>query len=105
GGRGRADTGKKNYDMTLWRKALYKAFPHSKENRAKTYKKLDYLRTLRNRVAHHEAIFKRDLNTDFDSILDITDRICPKTAEWIKHHSRIKELLGHQRADNRRILF
>jgi hypothetical protein len=100
GGHGRApDTGKKNYDMTLWRKAVYKAFPHSNQSRVDTHKPLDYLRTLRNRIAHHEPIFARHLEADFLSILAVTGWICPATADWIKHHSRVDELLGSARDD------
>lgn len=94
GGRGRApDTGKRNYDMTLWRKALYKAFPNSRRSRAETHRPLDYLRTFRNRIAHHEPIFNRHLEADYQSILEVTGWICPSTSDWIAHHSRVEDLL------------
>lgn len=100
GGRGRApDTSKKNYDMTLWRTSLYKAFPHGPGRRTETHKPLDYLRTLRNRIAHHEPIFSRHLEEDFHSILTVTGWICPQTADWIRHHSRVHELLTCERHD------
>ena len=94
GGRGRApNTRRKNYDMTLWRKALYKAFPHSRKSRVETHSPFDYLRTFRNRIAHHEPVFNRHLEADFRSILEVSGWICPKTADWIRHHSRVEELL------------
>ncbi len=85
--------GKRNYDMTLWRPALYKAFPQSRRSRADTHEPLDYLRTFRNRIAHHEPIFNRHLLQDFQSIMDVVSWICPRTADWIKHHSRVESLL------------
>ena len=88
------DTGRKNYEMTLWRPALYKAFPHSRLNRPKTHQPLDYLRTFRNRIAHHEPIFNRHLTQDYRSILEVADWICPKTTDWIEHHSRVSDLLA-----------
>lgn len=88
------DTGRKNYEMTLWRPALYKAFPHSRRNRADTHRPLDYLRTFRNRIAHHEPIFNRHLEQDYRSILEVAGWMCPKTADWIEHHSRVNELLA-----------
>lgn len=101
GGRPRfPETSKRNYDMTLWRPTLYKAFPNSRRSRSDTHSPLDYLRTLRNRIAHHEPIFNRHLEKDYQSILDVTEWICPKTAEWIKHHSRIEELLKQDRYNN-----
>jgi len=100
GGRGRApNTGKKDYEKTLWRRCLYKAFPHARLSRAQAHKPLDYLRTFRNRIAHHEPIFDRHLEADFRSILEVSGWICPKTAEWIRHHSRVEDLLACKRDD------
>lgn len=93
------DTGKRNYDMTLWRPALYKAFPHSRRSRSETHRPLDYLRTFRNRIAHHEPIFSRHLEKDFNSILEVTSWICPKTAQWIEHHSRVRTLLAQGQSE------
>ncbi|MET0116419.1 MAG: Abi family protein [Sedimenticola sp.] len=89
------DRGKKNYEMTLWRPALHKAFPNSRLRRADTHRPLNYLRTFRNRIAHHEPIFNRHLQQDYRSILEVAGWICPKTTEWIQHHSRVEELLAH----------
>lgn len=94
------DTGKRNYDMTLWRPALYKAFPHSRRSRTDTHRPLDYLRTFRNRIAHHEPIFNRHLEQDFRSILEVAGWICPQTASWIRHHSRVEDLLIRGFQDN-----
>lgn len=94
------DTLKRNYEMTLWRPALFKAFSHSKRKRSDTHLPLDYLRTLRNRIAHHEPIFTRHLEKDYQSIIEVTEWICPKTADWIKHHSRVEELLRQDRYNN-----
>lgn len=95
------ETNKKNYEMTLWRPALFKAFPHSgRKNRSDTHQPLDFLRTLRNRIAHHEPIFNRHLEKDYLSIIEVTEWICPKTADWIKHHSRVEFLLKHDRYSN-----
>ena len=96
GGFGRAPKPRKsNYDMTLWRKALYKSFPHSRLSRTDTHRPLDYLRTLRNRIAHHEPIFTRHLDADYRSLVNVTGWICPTTAAWIVHHSRVPELLRY----------
>lgn len=101
GGRPRApECNKKNYEMTLWRPALYKAFPYSKRKRADTHKPLDFLRTLRNRIAHHEPIFNRHLEKDYQSIIEVTKWISPKTADWIIHHSRVDELMKQDRHRN-----
>ncbi|MCB2262138.1 MAG: Abi family protein [Candidatus Thiosymbion ectosymbiont of Robbea hypermnestra] len=105
GGRGPVpNRSKRNYDMTLWRTALHKAFPQSHRSRVNTHKPLDYLRTFRNRIAHHEPIFNRDLGADFHSILEVSSWLCPHTAAWIKHHSRVAELLVYERNEGKVLL-
>ena len=98
GGRGAAlGSPKRNYEMSLWRPSLYRAFPHSRINRRQAHQPLDYLRTLRNRIAHHEPIFTRHLWADYQSILTVTGWIDHETRQWIDHHSRVEELLQQPR--------
>ena len=55
-----------NYEMTLWRPALRNTFPYCKKlKRQHAYRPFFELLTLRNRIAHHEPVFKRDLRDDF----------------------------------------
>ncbi len=86
--------GKCNYDMTLWRPALFRVFSRGRRSRTEMRNALDGLRLLRNRVAHHEPVFDRNLDDDSDSILQITGWICPYTQAWVRHHSRVPELLA-----------
>jgi hypothetical protein len=86
-------TPKRNYEMTLWRPCLHLAFPHTRASRAQVHQPLDYLRTFRNRLAHHEPVFARHLEADYASILTVTGWICPRTRDWIAHHSRIADIL------------
>ncbi|GEO81270.1 hypothetical protein ROR02_14010 [Pararhodospirillum oryzae] len=83
-----------NYEMAFWRPALHRAFPKVKAKRGDVHEPLDYLRTLRNRIAHHEPIFKRDLAADHTSILMVAGWICPVTRDWIAYHSRVPEILA-----------
>lgn len=94
------DSSRANYDMTLWRPALFRAFPNARKPRADVHRPLDYLRTLRNRIAHHEPIFDRHLAADHASILDVTGWICLSTRDWIAHHSRVTDILARPRDAN-----
>ncbi len=94
GGRGPSPAGpKRDYDMTLWRPAFHKAFPRARLRRADVHARLDYLRTFRNRIAHHEPIFSRHLTADHDSVLIATGWMSEEVREWIAHHSRVPQLL------------
>ena len=98
GGRGPIPgTPKRDYDMTLWRPALHRAFPTARLRRTDAHSRLDYLRTFRNRIAHHEPIFSRHLTADHDSILLVTGWISVAARDWIAHHSRVPGLLGMSR--------
>ena len=99
-----AGAGRANYEMTLWRPALFRAFRHAKISRKSAHAPLDYLRTFRNRIAHHEPIFDRHLAKDYASILDVAGWISPDTRNWISHHSRVEQLLA-QSSDDPDLMF
>lgn len=88
------DRGKANYEMTIWRPAAHRAFPHARLGRKAAHGPLDYLRTLRNRIAHHEPIFERHLAADYRSLMMVTRWINPRAHDWIEHHSRLPSLLA-----------
>ena len=94
---GRPGQAKSDYEMTLWRPALSRTFPHARLARAAAHRQLDYLRTFRNRIAHHEPIFARHLSADHTSILTVTGWINPEVQRWIDHHSRVPGLLAQPR--------
>jgi hypothetical protein len=71
------------YAQSLWDKTLHKAFTRNL-GRKSLYKRLDKIRKLRNRVAHHESILDRNLKDDFSIIVETVHWICPVTAGWLK---------------------
>ena len=94
GGRMDSDGRRANYEMTLWRPALRRAFPHRMPlTRKQAHRPLNALRQLRNRVAHHEPIFARPLLEDHPRILEVTGWISPAAQAWIKHHSCVPMVL------------
>jgi len=96
--------GKANYEMSIWRAAAFRAFPHTRISRRAAHAPLDYLRTFRNRIAHHEPIIDRHLSADYSSLLQVTGSICPQTLSWISHHSRVPALLA-QSPDDSTLMF
>ncbi|MDE0335224.1 MAG: hypothetical protein OXI64_09720 [Defluviicoccus sp.] len=92
---GRVSAGRKaNYEMTLWRPALRAAFAHRATlTRKDAHRPLNALPTLRNRIAHHEPVFMRDLARDHERIIEVTGWVSPDTRTWIEHHSRVLSVL------------
>ncbi|NQY43460.1 MAG: Abi family protein [Simkaniaceae bacterium] len=77
----------------IWRHNLRKIFKgHVKPlTRKEIFTRLNEIRELRNRIAHHEPIiFKRDKFEDLKTILEMAGYICPVTAEWIEKESKLK---------------
>ena len=72
---------------TLWNTHLVKAFPCRTLQRTEAHQRLDGIRKLRNRIAHHEPILSRPLERDFHRILDTTAWVCPVTSRWIRSTS------------------
>lgn len=85
---------KANYEMTIWRPALRRAFPHARSlNRKNAHAALETLRILRNRIAHHEPIFRRQHEADYRLILEVTGWISPTMSHWLDRHSRVRKIL------------
>lgn len=82
------------YSMDLWERHLYKAFPNTKVGRKQLNKRLESIRLLRNRVAHHEPILSRDLRKDVDHILETIGWISPDTARWVRQTNCFNERFG-----------
>ncbi len=95
GSGGRLESGRKaNYEMTLWRAALRQGFAHRTTlTRRQAHSPLNELRLLRNRIAHHEPIFARNLTADHARILEVMGWLSPEMRMWTVHHSRLPALL------------
>lgn len=88
----------KAYDQALWRTHLYRAFS-PRPDRRQLHDDLDRLRTLRNRIAHHEPIFHRNLVRDHQRIVEIVGVLSPPLAAWVAHHSRVYDVVGTPHAE------
>lgn len=95
GSGGRLESGRKaNYEMTLWRPALRQVFTHRATlTRRQAHSPLNELRVLRNRIAHHEPIFARNLTADHARIFEVMGWISPEVRIWTAHHSQLPALL------------
>ncbi len=85
-----------SYHNRLWIPTLHKAFPHTKQPRREIHRPLDHLRLLRNRIAHHEPIFRRHLAADYETILRVIQWISPEAATWVDHHATVQDVLAER---------
>lgn len=84
------------YDATLWRRALHRAFrPVGKPMRRDlVHSRFNMIRRFRNRVAHHEPIWAKDLISVHGEIIEAVGWMCPLTAEWTSSLSRVPAVVG-----------
>jgi len=81
------------YDQSIWRTDLYRLFS-PRPQRKDLHEKLDKLRTLRNRIAHHEPIFQRRLMDDYARLCEVLRSLSPELCSWSEHHSRVYDVLA-----------
>jgi hypothetical protein len=82
------------YDATIWRTCLYKAFlPGGGKPRKVVHSRLNALRRFRNRIAHHEPIFHKPIKVTHIEILETIGWMCKHTAAWAEHHSRFDDVV------------
>lgn len=84
----------KRHDRTLWRKGLYRAFPGLTGSRAEIYDIAVDLNQLRNRIAHHEPIFRHDHSAVEGAFLQLLGWICDDYRAWASKRSRVGTVLA-----------
>lgn len=83
------------YNAAIWSKQLRVAFPNLPAGRGRKSLALAAadVATLRNRIWHHEPLISRDISKDFATVMALLEWICPSSANWIKPHCRVPQIL------------
>jgi hypothetical protein len=72
------------YEDSLWFKHLFRIFPMA-VRRKLVHERLINLKTLRNRIAHHERIiYKRKVDQDYADLLETIGWISPRVRAWVE---------------------
>ena len=86
----------KRYHQKIWMK-LVKFFPAHPGRREDFYSKAREIRNLRNVIAHHGPILRRDLFRDHAYLHELTALLDPELANEVKRKSRVLDLLLNAR--------
>lgn len=87
------------HDGRLWNSFILGEFPNFAAGtapaaaRSSIHAATRGVRALRNRIAHHEPIFARDLIADYDSIMTVIGHRCTDTANWVHRSQGVSNLL------------
>jgi hypothetical protein len=88
------------FDADIWAPHLRTSLPHADATktvaqvRQLVYGELEQIRKLRNRIAHHEPIFTRNLADDFQKVHDLIAFRCPITAGWMAINQQASALIA-----------
>lgn len=86
-------------DARLWGPHLHTAFPGVPVGapiataRANAFAALEAIRHLRNRIAHHEPIFSRNIAAEYQRIHDVIHWRNPTAAAWMDRVQRVTALI------------
>lgn len=82
------------YNPALWSKQIKSAFPYLPEGRSRKALalKAGEIAFLRNRISHHEPLFKRSVMDDYKLVMEMLEWLCPHKTEWLKPHCRVPEI-------------
>lgn len=87
------------YDQRLWEQNLGRVLPNLDQAktvgqlRGEIYDELEQIRKLRNRIAHHEPIFTRNLEDDFQKIVKLVEFRCQVTASWMVSNQQALDVI------------
>jgi hypothetical protein len=89
------------YDVRLWEPHLRRVLPNLDASkpvdtlRQEVYADLEHVRFLRNRIAHHEPIFRRNLADDLDKMAALIRFRCALTSDWMMKNQWVTGFLVH----------
>jgi hypothetical protein len=90
------------FDGRLWARHLRTIFPNlpgefePAQARRSIHLDSDHIRKLRNRIAHHEPVFYRNLHDDHARLRKLIAWRCNITARWIDSHEAVSTILSRR---------
>ena len=78
------------YEHLLWVPHLRALFPIAIA-RKRVHERLAEIKILRNRIAHHETLIRRDVRQDYENLLETIRWMSPPLRDWIEENSCFSE--------------
>ncbi|MDY7580139.1 hypothetical protein RGU70_17655, partial [Herbaspirillum sp. RTI4] len=88
------------HDQRLWTPLLFQVFPNIQpgltvaQARVAMYNDMEQLRKFRNRIAHHEPIFKAPLMQNMAAITELVAMRCWHTVAWLKSIETVTAMIA-----------
>lgn len=88
------------HDGRVWNPHLLRVLPNLDQSktvaalRLEIHNDLNKIRLLRNRIAHHEPIFQRNLQDDFGIITRLVEARCQVSSQWMMGFQQVQSLIA-----------
>lgn len=91
----------RRHGVRIWDEHLHNVFPNappgaSSRLRARIHDDLQRVRLLRNRLAHHEPVFARDLTGDLSTMIGLIGLRSQPLAEWVEAMQDVTDILAER---------
>lgn len=80
------------YEKALWVPYLRHRFP-ARISRKVLHDRLSSTKDIRNRIAHHETLIRRDNRQDYEHMIETIGWISPTLRRWVEHHTDFRQVL------------
>jgi hypothetical protein len=90
------------HDVRVWNAHLMRVLPNLdpgkpvSQLRQGIYDSLEEIRRLRNRIAHHEPIFTRNLSGDLQRIFALIELRCKVTSTWMMNNQQASAIIARR---------
>ena len=86
---------RRRYNQQIWSSDLRVAFPllPADADHRSVSTRFSEIAHLRNRISHHEPIFKRNISEDYSKIIGAIDWMCPISTSLIKPHCAVPTVM------------
>lgn len=90
----------RSHDAVIWNSQFRHVFPNAdpmktvQQLRADGFDQLQKIRDLRNRIAHHEPIFRRNVGEEYDRIRGIVAWTDEVAAQWLDKVEAVRGMIG-----------
>ena len=90
----------RSHDDAIWRTQFPVVFPNAdrslaiRQSRGDGFEKVQKIRDLRNRIAHHEPVFTRDLSREYEYIREMIYWTDDVTARWVDRIQGVTALIA-----------
>lgn len=92
----------RRFDQRIWHRHLRTVLPNLPSNKTDTecreliYDELEKVRYLRNRIAHHEPVFSRNLSDDIARVTSLVRYRSTSTADWMTKHFDVVDVIAQK---------